>query len=175
MFSPNGKYIAAWTLDGSIRLWDYVSSNCKKTYQGHENIKYSLGGAFGVYSRGAFLVSGSEDGRIVLWDVKSKDVLQTLHGHDGPVLWADTHPASEHIVTCGLDGTIKLWINDELDAGLVNGVAQMLGDDFDDSTPKLENDDTIMHSELPNGNGETSQLRQADIKVEAGDPDLMEE
>jgi COMPASS component SWD3 len=117
-FSPNGKYVLAWTLDGSIRLWDYVEGLCKKTYQGHENKKYSIGGTFGVYGREAFVASGSEDGSIVLWDVKSKNILQTFAAHEGVVLWVDTHPTLPMIVSCGLDGAIKIWSDD----GEHNGV-----------------------------------------------------
>lgn len=112
-FSPNGKYVLAWTLDGCIRLWDYVEGLCKKTYQGHVNKKYSLGGAFGTYGRDAFVLSGSEDGNIVIWDVKTKDILQQVKAHDGPVLWADTHPTLDFIVTGGLDGTVKVWTNED--------------------------------------------------------------
>lgn len=112
-FSPNGKYILAWTLDSCVRLWDYVEGTCKKTYQGHKNTKYSIGGAFGVYGTNAFVVSGSEDGRIVLWDAKSKSVLQELDGHDGVTLWVDTHPTLDLLVSCGLDKKVKLWSNVE--------------------------------------------------------------
>lgn len=112
-FSPNGKYVLAWTLDGSIRLWDYVEGLCKKTYQGHENKKYSIGGAFGVYGQEAFVVSGSEDGNIVLWDVKSKNILQRLEGHDGVTLWVETHPCLDLIASGGLDAKVKIWINED--------------------------------------------------------------
>lgn len=114
-FSPNGKYVLAWTLDGSIRLWDYVSGLCKKTYQGHENKKYSLGGAFGVYGNDAFVVSGSEDGSIIFWDVKSKNILQRLDAHDGVVLWVDTHPSLPIIASGGLDTKVQVWVNEDED------------------------------------------------------------
>ena len=124
-FSPNGKYVLAWTLDGCIRLWDYVEGLCKKTYQGHVNSKYSIGGAFGVYGRDAFVVSGSEDGSLIIWDVKSKHILQKIDdAHDGPVMWADTHPVLEAIVTCGLDGVIKVWVNDDEDD--IDGMVDMM-------------------------------------------------
>lgn len=114
-FSPNGKYVLAWTLDGSVRLWDYVSGLCKKTYQGHENKKYSLGGAFGVYGKDAFVVSGSEDGSIIFWDVKSKKILQRLDAHNGVVLWVDTHPSLPIIASGGLDAKVQVWVNEDED------------------------------------------------------------
>ena len=48
-FSPNGRFVLGWTLDGCVRLWDYGEGRVVKTYQGHVNGKYGLGGGFGVY------------------------------------------------------------------------------------------------------------------------------
>lgn len=118
-FSPNGLYILAFTLDSCIRLWDYVSGHCKKTYQGHVNTKYSLGGAFGVGGTDGFIVSGSEDGDIVFWDVQNKNVVQRVSGHEGVVCWVDTCPGrSGMIASGGLDGTVRIWVDTENDLGV---------------------------------------------------------
>ena len=118
-FSPNGKFVLAWTLDSCVRLWNYVEGRCVKTYQGHQNTKFSLGGAFGVYGdeegevglgeKKAFAVSGSETGEILWWDVQSKDVLQREKAHEGCVLGVDTWGKERLMVSCGLDKTIRLW------------------------------------------------------------------
>ncbi|TAQ84979.1 hypothetical protein B7494_g6687 [Chlorociboria aeruginascens] len=111
-FSPNGRYILAFTLDSCIRLWDYINGTCKKTYQGHTNVKYSLGGAFGIGGTEGFITSGSEDGDIVFWDVRNKEVVQRVSGHEGVVCWVDTSPGlSGPIVSGGLDGTVRLWVD----------------------------------------------------------------
>ncbi|KAL2756844.1 hypothetical protein ACRALDRAFT_2026829 [Sodiomyces alcalophilus JCM 7366] len=47
-FSPNGRFVLAYNLDNCIRLWDYVSGTVKKTYQGHRNEKFAIGGCFGL-------------------------------------------------------------------------------------------------------------------------------
>jgi COMPASS component SWD3 len=117
IFSPNGKYILAWTLDSCIRLWNYIEGKgkCVKTYQGHVNKQYSLSGAFGTYGETetgqeyAFIASGDEEGQVVLWDVGSKNVLQRLEGHTDAVLSVHTHPTEKLIVSAGLDRTIRLW------------------------------------------------------------------
>jgi COMPASS component SWD3 len=118
-FSPNGRYVLAWTLDSCIRLWNYVEGKgrCVKTYQGHANNKFSIGGAFGVYGTRecpwAFVASGSEDGSVVLWDVGSKNVLQRLEGHEGVVLGVDAHPTERVLVSAGVDRTVRVWRVDE--------------------------------------------------------------
>jgi COMPASS component SWD3 len=115
-FSPNGKYILAWTLDSCLRLWNYIDGKgkCVKTYQGHMNKTYSLGGAFGTYGgeppyQYAFIATGSEDNDIVLWDVSSKNVMQRLEGHTEPVLSVDTHPTEQAMVSGSLDRTVRVW------------------------------------------------------------------
>ncbi|KAL8727778.1 MAG: hypothetical protein Q9166_005833 [cf. Caloplaca sp. 2 TL-2023] len=120
-FAPNGKFVLAWTLDSCVRLWNYHEGRCMKTYQGHQNTKFSLSGAFGVYGdengevpRGekkAFAVSGSETGEIVWWDVVSKAVLQREMAHEGCVLGVDTwgKEGLALAVSCGLDKTIRIW------------------------------------------------------------------
>lgn len=47
-FAPNGRYVLAFSSDSCLRLWDYVSGEVKKTYQGHENGRFSIGGCFGI-------------------------------------------------------------------------------------------------------------------------------
>lgn len=118
-FSPNGKYILAWTLDGCIRMWNYVESRVVKTFQGHANTKYSISGCFGLYGEPeakyspplCFAVSGSEDGDILCWDIVSKNVLQRIKGHTEPVLCVHTGKldGKRLMVSCGLDLTVRLW------------------------------------------------------------------
>ncbi|KAL8818936.1 MAG: hypothetical protein Q9223_002525 [Gallowayella weberi] len=120
-FAPNGRFVLAWTLDSCVRLWNYHEGRCMKTYQGHQNAKFSLSGAFGVYGdeegevplgeKKAFAVSGSETGEIVWWDVVSKAVLQREMAHEGCVLGVDTW-GKEGValaVSCGLDRTVRIW------------------------------------------------------------------
>lgn len=129
-FSPNGRFVLAFYLDSCVRTWDFVSmpSTVKKTYQGHANRAFSIGGCFGSLARDgaprkegggdddddddddtlAFVTSASEDGDIVMWDVKSKEVVQRIEGaHDGVCFWVDVH--GESMVSCGQDGRIVLY------------------------------------------------------------------
>lgn len=151
-FAPNGRYVLTFSMDSCLRLWDYVSGTVKKTYQGHENSKFSIGGCFGTLTptatttaidaeedgvknnsnigEGAFIAAPSEDGDIVLWDVKTKRVVQRVRGaHDGVCFWVDVH--GDTMVSAGQDGQIKVYRHRGPDAssdddavnGKVNGVA----------------------------------------------------
>lgn len=131
-FSPNGKFVLAWTLDSCVRLWNYVEGRCVKTYQGHANTKYSLTGSFGTYGVSdddrderdarAFVVGGSEDGMVVWWDVQSKEVLQREGGHEGVVLGVDTWGPGSLVVSGGTDRTVRVWARgDDEDGADQNG------------------------------------------------------
>jgi len=149
-FSPNGKFVLAWTLDSCVRLWNYVDGRCVKTYQGHVNRKFSVSGAFGVYGidnddqQKAFVVSGSEGGQMVCWDVVNKEVLQIIDGHEGVVLSVDTRTEGVLLVSGGIDKTVRIWekqehqpdrdIVDEFgepraEEQLANGTEELIGED----------------------------------------------
>lgn len=127
-FTPNGRYVLAWTLDSNIRLWRYLNTDgggCVKTYQGHLNTRYSLSGCFGEYqiideasgiSRNeAFIVSGSEDGDVVIWDVNTKDIIWRGSGHTDVVLsvdWTKCKDGRGLLASAGKDRSLKVWIEE---------------------------------------------------------------
>ena len=146
-FSPSGRFVLAFSLDNSIRLWDYVSGAVKKTYQGHKNHGFSIGGCFGLLKQAreeggatgisfdhsrdlAFVASASEDGDIVLWDVKTKEIVQRIRSaHKGVCFWVDVNGST--MVSAGQDGMIQVfkdnnalasgWCGGEGRDGKVNG------------------------------------------------------
>jgi COMPASS component SWD3 len=178
-FSPNGRFVLAFNLDNSIRLWDYVSGSVKKTYQGHTNKGFSIGGCFGVLSdtddgiakedadhggtrRQAFIASASEDGDIVMWDVESKQVIQRIEGaHKGVCFSVDVHGGT--MVSAGQDGLIKVFRHRPRNLGLKqeNGDS----DGVNDANGHLGQNDT------PDAAAVDEELqRQLEAEAEAGSP-----
>ncbi|KAI5964454.1 SWD3 [Candida theae] len=94
--SPNGKYILSTSLDGVVRLWDYMSNKVVKTFVGPGEKpvceKYSCESRFIVIGSGGdgvgsgsgagagengsnCIVSGSDLSGVLCWDIKSKDLV----------------------------------------------------------------------------------------------------
>lgn len=154
-FAPNGRYVLAFSMDSCLRLWDYVSGSVKKTYSGHKNVGYSIGGCFGSVDGEPFIAAPSEDGEIVLWDVKNKAVVQRIRGHAGVCFWVDVH--EDLMVSAGQDGRIRVYKHHDPSAVAasaaaatikegINGVAgvnEAMGDLMVTDPPPLENENEI--------------------------------
>lgn len=66
--SPDGRYLAAASLDKVVRIWDTESSQLLDRFEGHSDSVYSI--AFSP--DGKNVISGSLDRNIMLWDVSAQ-------------------------------------------------------------------------------------------------------
>lgn len=113
-FSPNGKYILSSSLDGVLRLWDYMNNKVIKTYLGLNggdipvSEQYVCGAKFITKSKVPLVISGSDKSGLLCWDVQSKEIVYQFKTSGEPVLEIDIYDEGRIIASCGKDGVINV-------------------------------------------------------------------
>lgn len=110
--SPNGKYILSSSLDGKIRLWDYMNNKVVKTYGGINgdivNNKYDSGCCFITVTENSLVASGSDHAGVLFWDIQSKEVVFQLQPGD-TVLDIAMLENGEKLITSTLLGKVNVY------------------------------------------------------------------
>jgi mitogen-activated protein kinase organizer 1 len=105
--SHDKNCILASSLDGSIRLLDKAEGELLGEFKGHSNSSYKIESCLSLDD--AYVFSGSEDGIIYVWDLVESNIVAKLRGHKRAVCGLSYHPKEECLLSCSVDGTIKLW------------------------------------------------------------------
>ncbi|MDZ4860302.1 MAG: protein kinase [Candidatus Hydrogenedentes bacterium] len=103
-FSPDGARLASASSDGTIKIWDVISSKELATLTGHEDVVRGL--AFSPSGR--LLVSASYDKTARTWDMSDYHAVKTF-SHPSALFSADFDPTESQIITGGSDKIIRAW------------------------------------------------------------------
>jgi hypothetical protein len=107
-YSPDGRYIASGSYDGTIKIWDATTGALVRTLTGHSDWVFSVS-----YSPdGRYIASGSRDGTIKIWDattgalsyVRSRGIVDLGSIASVIVPMGVILPRG-----VGMTGTIKIW------------------------------------------------------------------
>lgn len=114
--SPDARYVAAGSLDKSVRVWDTQNAFLVMRTEGetgHKDSVYSV--AF--MPNGRDLVSGSLDRTIKLWRIPDRanmsqtsgECLRTFEGHIDFVLSVASTPDGNYILSGSKDRGVRFW------------------------------------------------------------------
>jgi WD40 repeat protein/CHAT domain-containing protein len=110
-FSHDGRWLAAGSQDGSVRLWDTSAAKSAqepKVLLGHQRDVSAV--AFS--SDGHWLSTGSYDKTVRLWDLTAPDPRAgsvVLSGHQAIVIDVAFSPDSRWLASAAQDSTVRLW------------------------------------------------------------------
>jgi WD40 repeat protein len=116
--SPDGRWVATASHDGTVKLWDGRTLRLVRTLEGHNDIVWCV--AFSPDSR--YLASGSGDVRV--WDVATGRERFRFRGHERLVTALAFHPGGPWLASGSHDGSVRLW---DLAGGRPLGVLHQFG------------------------------------------------
>jgi WD40 repeat protein len=104
-FSPDGKRVAAASLDKTVRIWSLDGARPAVTLGDHSDAVYAA--RFTV--DGKSLVTGSMDRAVKLFDTATGKSQRTFSGHEEGVLAVAVSPDGKSAVSGGIDRRLRWW------------------------------------------------------------------
>ncbi|ESN98784.1 hypothetical protein HELRODRAFT_66838 [Helobdella robusta] len=103
--SPDNHYLAAGYANGSVRIFDLVTTECIVTFNGHKKPVSCLN----FDGDSLQLASGGMDTDVVLWDVVDESGMFRLKGHTGVITQVRFFQNKGILITSSKDRQIKFW------------------------------------------------------------------
>jgi WD40 repeat protein len=103
-FSSDGRRIAAWELNGKIKIWDASAGELTAQLAHPGNV-----GAARWSPDDKLLATGHADGSVTISGAHSGDKSMTLRGHAGVITSLAWSPDSTRLASTSTDSTVRVW------------------------------------------------------------------
>jgi hypothetical protein len=103
--APDGTWIVSASLDETLRIWDAVTGECRRTLEGHTEAVLGCE----VAADCAWIVSASLDQTLRVWDAATGVTRRTLEGHAKAVCGCAVSVDCAWIVSASVDDTLRIW------------------------------------------------------------------
>ena len=103
--SPNGRWLAGGSSDGTVRIWDAATGRELRRLEGHDGWVTSVS----FSPDGKWLASGSHDETVRVWNLTNGREHLRLDGHRPIVTSVSFSPDGRWLASAAGDGTIRLW------------------------------------------------------------------
>ncbi|WP_274557275.1 TIR domain-containing protein [Streptomyces spiramyceticus] len=97
--------IATGGSDGTVRLWDPVSGECRHRLEVHPDGVWPVA----LDGDGTLLATGDGEGLVTIWDVATGEPVHRLPGHTAPVYTAVFSPDGRTLITGDAAADVRLW------------------------------------------------------------------
>ncbi len=108
--SPDGAWAASGSRDGTVKIWDVGTGECRATLEEHGNEVKSIA----ITPDGKRILSCGRDKSVRIWDPLSGQELAKLDGHTNEVWSVVASHDNTRALSGGWDKTLRLWDLDSL-------------------------------------------------------------
>jgi hypothetical protein len=102
---PDGRHALSGSADRTVRLWDFTTGECLKTFDGHTDVVRSVS----MSPDGRWAVSGGWDETLRLWDLAAGLCLRSLKSDIGWIYSVAITPDGRRLLSGSRDSTVRLW------------------------------------------------------------------
>jgi RNA polymerase sigma factor (sigma-70 family) len=104
-YSPDGRLLAIWYLDGWVGLWDTASRREVSEFKAH----HGQGRNIAFSPDGLWLACPGEDNTVTIREPRSGQVVRQLRGHQGRICALAFGPDGRSLLSGSGDNTALLW------------------------------------------------------------------